>query len=235
MFLTPFFHEIWYLHQIYFGVFQKRLKSAEIKIPELVVHNFYDIRIESENLARRRMIKEDIVFEDIYEVMKEKHSLNDRQIDFLMYVERQTEFDAVFPIEMVIKQINWLRKAGHKIIFASNMYLPAEFIKTLLIKVSAFVDGDVIYVSSDTGLSKRTGSLFRYIAKEQNCRFNQMTHFGDNLVSDIYAPSKLGCEIYKTSRFEIVFVLFLSFLRRGLKCCLNINKLIRLTGMKKNF
>ena len=45
------------------------------------------------------------------------------------------------------KEIDELHKAGNHIIFISDMYLPYDFIKNLLVKNGLFNEGDRLYIS----------------------------------------------------------------------------------------
>lgn len=110
------------------------------------------------------------------------------------YVEKELEAEeaVLSPVVSVREKIDQLREEGHIIMFVSDMYLPAYFLKKLLEKYSFYKEGDKIYVSSDVRKLKGTGNLFRHIQKELNLRYKYWTHIGDNRHSDYDVPRKLG-------------------------------------------
>lgn len=47
------------------------------------------------------------------------------------------------------------------------MYLPSDFLKSLLQRFGFWEEGDRIYVSGEIGLTKYSGNLFRYVQKRR--------------------------------------------------------------------
>ncbi|NQS88899.1 hypothetical protein HQ584_03815, partial [Patescibacteria group bacterium] len=169
-----------------FLLMQSELKGRDIQLPDKVIENFAPIRVNSERTARRSARREDIKIEDIYAQLGRKYGLNGKQIAELIKLELETEYRSVCPICWTISEINSLRAQGKRIIFISDMYLPEQHIREMLVKVGVYQEGDKLYVSGESGLKKRTGSLFKYILEQEHCNPHQMSHCGNNLHSDIF-------------------------------------------------
>ena len=73
----------------------------------------------------------------------------------------------------------------------SDMYLPTAFVRELL--ENAGLDGiEVLYVSSDTRLTKGSGRLFSHVLAQLGIAPQDMLHIGDNYQADVVIPRKLG-------------------------------------------
>lgn len=156
--------------------------------------SFKTIRVFSEKLARfnNRNSKEDI---DIYEVYKVL-SFFIKNPDEVLNIEINIELQLIKPKQKNIEILNNLRNKGEFICITSDMYLPIEIIKKILFKNKIYTDK--IYVSSDIGLTKSSGNLFKFIANDLNVNLNQIIHHGDNVISDINIPNSLGCKTIHT-------------------------------------
>jgi hypothetical protein len=81
---------------------------------------------------------------------------------------------------------------GAQIIFVSDTYLPADFVRAELLRHGLAEEGDKVFVSSAFGLTKRSGSLFQHILKSEGISAIDITHHGDNPQSDLVIPKRLG-------------------------------------------
>ena len=80
-------------------------------------------------------------------------------------------------VEKTMIQINkelfevylWCKKNNKYIIATSDMYLDSSVINEILQENNIYVDK--LYVSSEIGKNKRTGTIFNYIRKEFIWRF----------------------------------------------------------------
>ena len=186
-----------------FLLMREELLRLAIALPEELAQNFPAVRKTAEKEARKSKEKEDIVLGVIYDKMAELYGLSREQVSVLNRAEVDIERRVVYPIDWTKKQLERLRGEGAKLVFVSDMYLPFSLIKDILVDAHLFREGDGLYVSSETGLTKRSGNLFRHIMQKEGCSPGQMTHCGDNLYSDICVPSKLGINIYGTSGKEL--------------------------------
>ena len=195
-----------------FFLIQRALEGRHSQdFPQVMVKNFYSLRIQAEIKARFKKCWSqwpEVTVSDIYEEFSRPWSLSSQQKDKLMELELSMEEKMVCPIAWTIDEIESLRKAGKRVIFASDMYLPFEFVAGLLLKAKAYhPESDRIYLSSHTGLQKSSGDLFRYILREEKCRPEQLCHFGDDWYSDIAVPARLGITLYELTPHQIRRVL----------------------------
>ena len=83
-----------------------------------------------------------------------------------------------------------------QMIFASDFYMPKEFIQKLLVEKGLekhFVKG---YVSCDLIKNKRTGELFDHIVEDFGISNQALLHIGDNEKADVTVPSEKGINCY---------------------------------------
>jgi hypothetical protein len=92
----------------------------------------------------------------------------------------------------VLERIAKARAAEKRIVFVSDTYLPAEFVKGELRRHGAAAEGDGIYVSSTFGRTKRSGALYREMIEVEKVGANAVHHHGDNPHSDVDVPRRLG-------------------------------------------
>lgn len=110
----------------------------------------------------------------------------------LINLELEIERDVLFTIPETLEEIERIRRSGHRIIFISDMYIPAKLMAPILKDLRIMNSDDSLYVSCDVRLAKHTGNLFRHIIAEENIRPAQLIHTGDNLQADVRAPELLG-------------------------------------------
>lgn len=166
----------------------------------LDVERFVRGRKEAERKARRISLteKEDVTLEEIYGCFTD---LKRWGVDSKVAMEEEVELEAscIRPIETTRDYIDSLRREGRRIIFVSDMYLPAGFISEMLFRYGYMKHSDSLYVSSEIGLLKRTGNLFKYILETERVSPSDIVHMGDNNISDVAVPTTMGI---KTIRFE---------------------------------
>ncbi len=172
-------------------------------VPEKLINSFSRIRRHEEIAARRKSSNEDISIKDIYNEIQENYNLEKDVVDSLISLEIQVEREFIKPISPTIEEISRMRARGSEIIFISDMYLPQEFIESILLDFGAFNPGDRLYLSGQIGLSKATGSLYRYILNERDLRPDQLVHYGDNKKSDIDIPQSFGIKINSSLQLNL--------------------------------
>ncbi|MGE0725142.1 MAG: hydrolase [Alphaproteobacteria bacterium] len=84
------------------------------------------------------------------------------------------------------------RAEGRRVVFASDMYLPATAIHDLIARLlpSLVLDGG--YSSADHGVTKRGGGLFQVMMRAEDVAANEVLHFGDSLLADVETPRRAG-------------------------------------------
>lgn len=180
-----------------FLLIQQELKSSQSALPGSLCLHFAKIRVKAELLARVNKKKEEVSFDEIYAAFAKINPIDPATIELLKQLELKIELQSCRPIAKTIIEINRSRSKGAKVIFISDMYLPQDLIQKMLEHVGAYLPGDEIYLSAETGLTKRSGNLFRYILKKEGITAQDLEHLGDNYYSDIFIPSMLGIRVVR--------------------------------------
>ncbi len=143
---------------------------------------FAQARIDAEKQARKKSTKEEITLAEIYDNIASQY----RQCKSLE-VETELKFIAKNPEIYAVYQ--YCLKRHKQILFVSDMYLPAEFIKKML-KKCGYNQYDYLWVSSEYGVTKNTGNLYKQAFVNKD--YKSIVHIGDNYNSDYLMPEKLG-------------------------------------------
>lgn len=172
---------------ISFDIFDTLLVRPYAKPTDLFRHmeklykikGFYKNRIRAEEQARYKHIDfEDITLEQIYEEIEEKYK---------PFKEKEMELEEkILTVHKENKKLyDYALNIGKKIIIASDMYLPKDFIEKILMK-NGYTNYHKIYLSSDLKLSKASGNLYKYIIDDLNIKPSSMLHIGDNYQIPIF-------------------------------------------------
>ena len=175
-----------------FSLVSTRLLTEHPEVQHDIAENFHDLRRKAEADARKASSAEDINFDDIYDQLARTCSLSKAQRDFLQMFEFRLELENTRPIRANDQMVHDLLAQGERVIFISDMYLQSKYIKQLLAKTSPVFAELPLYVSNECGLMKQTGSLFKYVLKQENIRPEELIHRGDNPVADLEKPRSLG-------------------------------------------
>lgn len=156
--------------------------------------DFSKIRVFCEQLTRDRLIndkKQDVSLDDIYKTLEEEYEI-DKDVLTKMK-QKEIEYEIRFSTrrntgyELYTLALN----QGKHVVFTSDMYLPMDIIKKILEK-NGYVDEEKIYLSSDAGLTKGTGDLYRYVINDLGINPEEMVHIGDNYKSDYLKAKEIG-------------------------------------------
>lgn len=85
-----------------------------------------------------------------------------------------------------------LRQRGKRVVAVSDMYLDEWLLRELLDRVGIAVHLDAVYVSSEHGVGKHSGRLFRKMLELERTPAARVVHIGDNVRSDYQMPRSLG-------------------------------------------
>jgi predicted HAD superfamily hydrolase len=110
----------------------------------------------------------------------------------LVAAEIALERESIYPVPGMVAHIDRLRGAGHRIIFISDMYLPASVLGPLLRALGVMRDGDALYVSCDARLTKHSGNLYRHVLAEERVKPCRIIHTGDNNWADVKRARDAG-------------------------------------------
>jgi predicted HAD superfamily hydrolase len=85
-----------------------------------------------------------------------------------------------------------MRGRGHRIVYLSDMYLEAAFLREQLRLHGFFQQGDQCLVSCELGHPKRTGGAFRVMAELNGVEVSQIIHHGNSAEFDIRGGRRAG-------------------------------------------
>ena len=171
-----------------FDIFDTLIYRKDI-YPEKVFEHINDEsfkrkRINAERCAKRNIRGRELTLEDIYSYLPEY----DKEI------EVKKELEECYPNPHALKLFSKLKRNEKRIILISDMYMPLNVIRNILIKCGYDISGVNIYVSSECGFSKRTGKLFIKALHEEHV--DSFFHIGDDFVSDCLMPSLYGIKTF---------------------------------------
>ncbi len=151
------------------------------------IHSFPDLRKVAEQECRKHSKKEEVTLDSIYDFLPYDISLKEE----LKRIELSVE-ESLLTLNHDIKILyDYALQKGKEIIIVSDMYLPKPFIENLLHKFG-YVNYHKLYISSCYGITKRSGSLFKFLLNENNYISEDVLHIGDAMRSDYLMPLRLG-------------------------------------------
>ncbi|HWZ95164.1 MAG TPA: hypothetical protein VNW30_08225 [Opitutaceae bacterium] len=162
--------------------------------PEQFAEDFIEWRSEAERRARRRSMREEVRLQEIWLVLQamlgpERCAALDGPT-----LELEAERSVLRPIIAARERILLERTRGNTILFISDTYLPGSFLIPLLRDFGLAAETDRVYLSSEVGLTKRSGSLFRHVLAAEQLPAPGLYHIGDNDVADAAVPRRLGIQ-----------------------------------------
>ena len=181
-----------------FYIMQEKLQKLH-RFTEYFSNNFAAIRTEAEKHAKQDseyLGREDIYLKDIYAAMRDYEELSDEDIDFMLNLEQQTEYNCIVPIDKNISELKDHVKNNDKVILISDMYLSEGVVRNILIHIDEVFKEIPIYVSCDYEMRKSTGRRYAHIHEKLQVEYKDWVHIGDNYKSDFLIPDTLGinCE-----------------------------------------
>ena len=191
-----------------FALMQKRLQAGHGGLPEEIASGFYELRIQGERLARyflREKGSEEVTIDQIYRAINSTGLLCDQDITMLKQIEYETELENIVPIPAVTEEVLHRIKNGEHVIFISDMYWDEEHIYGMLEKALPNCRQIKLYVSCDTGKTKRTGNMFSFVRDMEEVH-GDWIHTGDDENADYFIPMKMGIQarrVYKEKLLPI--------------------------------
>lgn len=182
-----------------FSIIQKRLANDPdySRIPLFARENFFQLRTGSERMARYCIQKkgvEDVTLDEIYEYMRLTGDVSEEDEQRLKELELRTEIDCSLGIARNIEKVKALISSGERVILISDMYLPSETIREILVKADPVFEKIPIYVSNEYRKIKSTTNLFQIVKAREKVRYDEWIHIGNSIKGDFTAPGKLGID-----------------------------------------
>jgi FMN phosphatase YigB (HAD superfamily) len=170
-------------------VFAAQFRSIADLVPEIPgPEAWVDIRKSAELKASEERFPEEVRLVEIYQYISAKMGLPPEVTAQMIQAELDCEAQFIAPFVDVVKVVETLRNRGIKIVINTDIYLPVEFIRTLVDRICGH-DVDVL-CSSETRHPKRTGAAFALLKS----RFpgENILHIGDNPYSDYRMARRRG-------------------------------------------
>ncbi len=108
--------------------------------------------------------------------------------EYELYMESQM----IVPRDDLVKWLIELSDKGKRIFVVSDIYLPAENLRTIVERAGFLEYVEDVISSADTFLAKASGNAFPFIADKYDLKKDGWLHVGDNPVSDGLKPSEYG-------------------------------------------
>ncbi len=182
--------------------FMRQAIKRDPKYPITLRLNFFHIRVRAETEARKRLTAiEEVTLEEIYRIIQSEYGLTDLAMRELMALELKLEIENTYGIDEMVFRVKQMLSSGEKVILISDMYLPLNTVRKMLQCVAPDLSDLPIYLSSQIGLRKSTGSLYRHILAQEAIRPSELRHVGDSHEFDFCVPTQLGitAECFKES------------------------------------
>lgn len=155
--------------------------------------DFRSMRIEAEHMAREKAINGEVFLDDIYTSLATLTGFNDERLQEIKQKELKLEYDLTYQ-RITGKEIYdfavWAKK---RIILTSDMYLPKEFILSLLEKNGYSVPNN-FFLSAEQKQTKSGYGLYQII--EQNFPNSKILHIGDNYQTDYLNCRTMGIDSF---------------------------------------
>ena len=193
-------------HIISFDIFDTLLIRPYVNPTDLFYHienlfeidGFAEARIATEHFVRTVTSKKDVSLTEIYDAMLPKYQK-------YKTVELKMEKAVLRAHPLMYKYYKKAVEQGKKIIIVSDMYLPSEFLKTVLRK-NGYDVFDKLYVSCECDATKADGSIYEKILSELSIDPGEILHIGDNNHSDVLMANKYGVGTYFVPKYMDVFL-----------------------------
>lgn len=179
------------------------------KLPSHVKKHFCEFRMNAESEAHHRAAKsgrEDATLDMIYEQLSYMNYIPKELTVRLKELELAVEVKHSVPVYHNIDKLKNLKKE-HDIYLLSDMYLPVEHIRKMLVAVDEVFKDIPILVSGEIGKNKSSGKLYAYFLDRYGIDKSEWIHIGDNLKSDGIMADRAGAKSelyfgYEFSEYE---------------------------------
>ena len=163
-------------------------------------YDFKEIRVKSEERARRINStglngKEEVTLDEIYERIALDYGFEREKLEAIKKREMELERELCYVREYGKQLFKLAKYLGKRIFITSDMYLPRSAVEGILEK-NGYDGYSALYLSSDAGITKHSGNLFRYLLKTEGLISSSVLHVGDNWESDVQSPLRLGMRAF---------------------------------------
>lgn len=168
------------------------IAAREQRLTSVDSDEFGRQRAAAETACRQRAGATEITLTAIATELATRLGLPPSQANALAELELEAERRLITALPGAAAWIGELRARPARIVFASDMYLPAAFLQARLAEAGCWQPGDGLYVSADCGQTKASGGMFRLILEREKLTPGQLHHSGNHADADFATPRRLG-------------------------------------------
>lgn len=181
--------------------------SSKYNINSEIIYTLYK-KITFHNTLKSIVYEKNIIadFNSVLEDLFNKLHNNNLNIDKLEFLNdakdfyRDCECEVLYPNLEIIKMIKAKKSEGKKIFIVSDFNCNSNFIKSLLADKGLLNLFDNVYSSCDYKMEKATGKLYKKIMQDNKLKKNQITMYGDNIMSDVVMAKKNGLKANRVGK-----------------------------------
>lgn len=152
---------------------------------------FRMFRVEAEQKARQMAIekgKEEVTIREIYDCMPENYRIKSNE---LIKIENDMEIKMCCTNPELLSVYQWCLAENKTVIITSDMYLDKSVVEAILEKCG-YTKYFGLYLSSELGLKKKTGSIYKKIIEDLKVNSHDIIHVGDAFISDYKKAKENG-------------------------------------------
>ncbi len=173
--------------------------------------DFVRLRLRAEEIARSHK-SQDVNLDDIYAQYAILAGLSSGEAQQLKISEEQIECALVASRPDGLALFRFALTTGKPVVLISDMFLSRQTIEKILEEQG--INGySELYLSSDVGVRKDSGQLYRYVLDRLNLSPNYLLMIGDNEHSDLQIPMNFGIHICHVLRSTDIAAATLRFSR----------------------
>lgn len=177
----------------------------DLGLPTRLVEEFLEVRTTADYQVRYPLGTEDeepvaVRLDAIYARIAQRYpEIDPALIATIRRLELELTAELLIGIPENIDRVHQLLDAGERVVLISDTDLTGAEVENLLAGIDARLAACPCYVSSDLGLTKRSGELFRHVLQAEGIAPGQLVHLGHDVRADRRMPRALGisAERYK--------------------------------------
>ena len=143
------------------------------------IDNFRYLRVEAERIARKNSNTEEVSLKEIYISIALLDKTYETRLEVLRLLEEEIEYEISYPNQLIKEVYDYCLLYKKKIYIISDMYLSKKLIEKIL-KKNGYALYKNLFLSSEIGLQKKTGNLFKHVLKVEGVKADSIIHIGDN-------------------------------------------------------
>lgn len=172
------------------------------------ITRFEDIRMNAEYFSRFDCKNYETDLDKIYEYMVKNYSFDRSLAERIKAREIELEIEQSAP-RLTGKDLYDIAMLNNKkVVYTSDMYLPAQTIKAMLSKNGYDIE-NLFLLSCEHGESKSLGGLYKVLTKKTNTAGQYIVHIGDNYHSDFDVARKNGINAFHMPKAAELFYNFI--------------------------